>query len=511
MTPIGEGVIAGHLTVVETLGNQDKACLLDRPNSFSLLHLACGQSQPEVASYLLRKVPSLLDDTHNPQRLSPLHSSVMVRSIACVRILIEARCSLNLQDVNGNSALDLLEEEPCLNISEMEISESKSVCPSVHICLPLPFLLLSSSILPNVLTNISFFLFFLFFLFCSCSILNVVDHEIRTMLLQTSSKVSAKSFKGEPSALNTGKKAEREKKKAEQSKVVPFLQHLAQELKQCGESHMQQREVLLVLARKYSNDLQGLEACLSRGFPSEKAVGKKKVEVVSALAQSIAEVDRIEKALEVLRTLKAAHEDDDIQDALRDPDLKRRLKETSDKENLRKILMSDEFGISSRVQNKLQGLRVFFASRGFTSNAFSKEIIVEVGQEENVKLEDEKRIKKLEKTMRSVAEKTCQAILGVMGNVGSGEAALIERREEKRKASTSEENTTLEEERSGYGKQETWAAVKRQLMLSCISLLFTVVLWWMFKKAGKFEIPFDSSMAGEMGSQSNGADHFDEL
>ena len=110
MTPIGEGVIAGHLTVVETLGNQDKACLLDRPNSFSLLHLACGQSQPEVASYLLRKVPSLLDDTHNPQRLSPLHSSVMVRSIACVRILIEARCSLNLQDVNGNSEFNRMSE-----------------------------------------------------------------------------------------------------------------------------------------------------------------------------------------------------------------------------------------------------------------------------------------------------------------------------------------------------------------------------------------------------------------
>jgi ankyrin repeat protein len=461
LTPIGEGVIAGHLTVVEALGDLDKACLLDRPNSFSLLHLACGQSQPEVASYLLKKVPSLLDDTHNPQRLSPLHSSVMVRSLPCVRVLIQGGCSLNLQDGNGNSALDLLEEEPCImNDSEMDISE--------------------------------------------------IDNGIRTMMLQTSSKVSAKSFKGES---NAAMMTSAGKKKAEQTnKVVPFLHHLAQELKQCGENHLQQRDVLLVLARKYATDLQGLEACLSKGFPSEKIGGKKKVEVVSALAQSIAEVERIEKALEVLRTLKAAHEDDDIQDALRDPDLKRRLKETNDRENLRKVLMSEEFGMSPRVQSKLQGLRVFFTSRGFTSNAFSKEIIVEAGQEDSVKLEDEKRIKKLEKTMRSVAEKTCQAILGVMGNVGPRETFALEqeRRDDKRRTSTSEEDTTALEERGAFAKQEMWAAFKRQMMLSCISLLFTVVLWWMFKKAGKFEIPFDSGMVESIESQSHGAE-FDEL
>ncbi len=115
LTALGEAVIAGHPETVEALGERDFAFLQDRPKSFSLLHLACGQSRAEVASYLIGKVPSLLNDTHNPQRLSPLHTSVMARSAACVQVLIQAGCKADLQDSNGDTAMDFLDADSCLS------------------------------------------------------------------------------------------------------------------------------------------------------------------------------------------------------------------------------------------------------------------------------------------------------------------------------------------------------------------------------------------------------------
>merc|ERR1711985_88504 len=50
LTPVGEAVVGGHAETVLALGDQNPVCLQDRPKGFSLLHLACGQSKPEVVS-----------------------------------------------------------------------------------------------------------------------------------------------------------------------------------------------------------------------------------------------------------------------------------------------------------------------------------------------------------------------------------------------------------------------------------------------------------------------------
>lgn len=112
LTPVGEAVVGGHAETVLALGDQNPVCLQDRPKGFSLLHLACGQSKPEVVSYLLTKVPALLDDTHNPQRLSPLHSCVIARSKQCMDLLIQAGCKCTpdmLKQASGMTEEDLEE------------------------------------------------------------------------------------------------------------------------------------------------------------------------------------------------------------------------------------------------------------------------------------------------------------------------------------------------------------------------------------------------------------------
>jgi len=302
-----------------------------------------------------------------------------------------------------------------------------------------------------------------------------------------------------------------------------FLRQLGEELQRCGANSDAQKEILANLARKHASDVSGLQKMLGRGL-SSAGDEQKRMELVGAMATSIAEIDKIEKGLEVLRTLKAAHEDEDIQDILRNPKLKEILQATSDREELRQVLTSADLGVGAQVQSKLHGLRVFFASRGFTSNAFSKEIMVEQGQEEVVSRQDKERIDKLEERSKSVVQNTFKAILKVAAIEESDGAASNPPRE----AAPSQADAEKEEGPRDEGgaeavgeagprskgptmKEEMWKSCKRQMMLSLLSLLFTFVLMWMFKRSGRFDLPMDGSVPLEdIGGQLNDG-RFDEL
>jgi len=470
LTPIGEAVVGGHVEAVSAIGDKDFACLQDRPKSFSLLHLACGQSRDLVASYLLGKVPGLLNDTHNPQRLSPLHSSVLVRSAACVEVLIGAKCEVNLQDAKGNTPLDLLSEEPCLSGDGSGLGD--------------------------------------------------VEGQIKEMLVRnTSSRRGSQqpgTFQGK-GAHTQFRKGSGEPRAAGKANEVPFLEQLVGELKQCQGSFEKQRVILLGLSQKYSNDLKALENCLGRGYLVVGDEDKTKSDLVSAIAKSIGEMDRVEKALQVMKTLKAAHEDEDIQDALRDSKVKSQLHLTNDKERLRDMVMSEDFGISKEIQNKLHGLRVFFTSRGFTPSAFTKEIAVEQGKEKEVQLLDEERIKKLEGTMDDFAETAVKALFSFASVQKGGEAgteAVVT------PSSTTSANPTSkvgdeqdEPERRGTTKEEIWQACKRQMLLSLVSLVCTFLLMWVLRRSGSFDFTPqgpDAQITGSADGQASDS-MFDEL
>ena len=468
LTPVGEAVVAGHEETVRAIGDRVFACLQDRPKSFSLLHLACGQSRPGVASYLLDKVPALLNDTHNPQRLSPLHSCVLVRSAACARVLVQAKCELGIRDSKGNAPIDLLEEEPCLpgGVASGAAGEG--------------------------------------------------DEEIRRVLANggaAQGKVKTRGSKAKAAAAAAAPRAE------ESTLRESFLRQLAGELRDCGGSFEKQKGILLLLSQKYSADLSALERCLGRGLSTEAEGEKAKSDVVSALAKSIAELDRIEKGLEVLRTLKAAHEDEDIQGALRSPQVREQLQgHRGDGEALRRLVASEEFGMTAEVNGKLQGLRVFFRSRGFTPSAFSKEIAVHEGTEEETRRQDEQRIGKLEETMTGVAQSAIGAVLkfsqieegGDEPGVKGGASA------EKPPPSISPKEQKTGAEKWGTTKDEIWQACKRQLTLSVLSLVCTFVLMWLMRRSGTFSnlVEKDRMAAGDVqgvDSLAGGDAVFDEL
>ena len=482
LTPIGEAVVGGHLDTVSSIGDWDSACLLDRPKSFSLLHLACGQSRHNIASYLVTKVPNLLNDTHNPQRLSPLHSSVMVRSLPCVEALIGARCQPNLQDGSGRTPLDLIDEEPC--VSSQEVAERN---------------------------------------------LEEEEARIKDMLIRNKSIFGASLSQSQATtkALEGGNHAKAQKSAQSHDQRRPsFLLQLAEELKACGGSFDKQKEVLLQLAKRYSGDTAALERCLGQGF-SNGSEDQKKIDVVAAVAKTIAEMDRIDKGLEVLRTLKAAHEDDAIQDALRNSALKAALAESNrSREELRAMVMAqDRGGISPLIQNKLHGLQVFFTSRGFTPTAFSKEIAVEPGKESQARRQDEERIEKLERTMRSVTESSIKALLKFSEiQEGQSEAVQSVQAEAPVAAKTDAEAGTPSQAKTGATvRAEIWQACKRQVLLSLLSLVCTLALMWVLRRSGRLDMDFSdfpaaeeaptlgSAEGGDPGTYSAGGTTFDEL
>ena len=190
------------------------------------------------------------------------------------------------------------------------------------------------------------------------------------------------------------------------------------------------------------------------------------------------------------------------------------------------VMAQDRGEISPLIQNKLHGLQVFFTSRGFTPTAFSKEIAVEPGRESQARRQDEERIEKLERTMRSVTESSIKALLkfSEIQEAGQSEAVQSVQAEAPVAAKTEAEAGTSSQAKTGATVcAEIWQACKRQVLLSLLSLVCTLALMWVLRRSGRLDIDFSDFPAAEEaptlgsaegvdpGAYSAGGTTFDEL
>jgi ankyrin repeat protein len=157
---IFEAAAVGRLDCVREILNESPE-LIDAiaPDGFQPLGLACFFGHAEVAAHLLERGAAVDSPSHNPMKVTPLHSAVAARSLEITRLLLEhgapvnafqadnftplhaaaqngdveiirlllsAGADPNLRDAEGKTALDFARAEDHAEVIELLLQSGKA-------------------------------------------------------------------------------------------------------------------------------------------------------------------------------------------------------------------------------------------------------------------------------------------------------------------------------------------------------------------------------------------------
>src|SRR5579862_8246900 len=104
-TPLFADAAAGHLEGVKAAVSNDRSVLTAREwDNATLLHVAVGQNQREMAAYLLDEGVDVNAITKDG--LTPLHMAAQNGNIPIAKLLLDHRAKINALDAKGWTPLD---------------------------------------------------------------------------------------------------------------------------------------------------------------------------------------------------------------------------------------------------------------------------------------------------------------------------------------------------------------------------------------------------------------------
>lgn len=104
-TPLFADASAGNLAAVKAAVDKDRSVLAAREwDDATLLHVAVGQNQKEMASYLLNEGVDVNAVTKD--KLTPLHMAAQNGNVPISQLLLDHRAKINPVDSKGWTPLD---------------------------------------------------------------------------------------------------------------------------------------------------------------------------------------------------------------------------------------------------------------------------------------------------------------------------------------------------------------------------------------------------------------------
>lgn len=105
LTPGGAALVNGHVEVAEKLKEKGWKPI-ERPLSYSLLHIVAGSGRASSATWLLEQGLGRVDDAENAEKATPLHCAASSGDLETCTVLIDAKADKNAHDAAGRLPLD---------------------------------------------------------------------------------------------------------------------------------------------------------------------------------------------------------------------------------------------------------------------------------------------------------------------------------------------------------------------------------------------------------------------